>query len=1266
MWGIDMKNNLRKRFLLGMFSCISLSSAYSANPGAMSVDVSRFEVTAVDTPSIIKGGSGVQTATIKNFGPTAATGTVAEIRGATTPGVTITSVTWGTANEVCPLVDAVYRCSVASLAVNATFDVKITYAVALNATTSTSVQQTTLAVKSDQANPGSGVGESIHRVWGREGSSTSAPSAYDAFWVGRTANGNNCNVTKNSSGQVTETTCGTYSWEGTALVGAWPISEKNPIGQYLKSAKVNSERGDDYYFISSTDQPNPTFVGLVSNLTTYANRSVTLTEPSSKTNSSTNNLRAWEFETYVYIPNQTSTVNSCVGTQGSHIDDGAYITIQKSNNGILTSPVLMSNSRESVRDEWDSRNAYIVSSTLSTGGYYKVTYRMANQNTFNKYAQGLYGPIGMSFSGGACSNSELQKLLETGFPTTITITDKADLAIKKTVDKNEAKVGDLLTYKLKVWNKGLTAVTGATVTDSVVTDLSSVQVTCKAVGTATCPTMTTINTTNSNNRSITLGVLPLVGKDTNGNDANYLEFTVTGLVYKEPSGTTISNTATVTVPSGLTDTDSSNNTSIATATTITKNTSITTGNASNQCNGNQSVNLITDTAFTANSANNILVPKSYSSNPAVVPYSVAYGTGPNGALELKGKINWSYGDPRISGSTLKIYVNGVAYAVLVTPGASINSDATFTALEGATVTPVSFVLGKYNTEPTAVNFTLTLPTSLTTDVTSLIVDFQNISPNASAGDAGDDIGFSLNSLNACLKPTVELKKVSTGGTGSFEFDSFSNLSANASYQIQSGEVVTTVTGEPQSIRLKNSSSATESGFTTPVYANVGQDVLFKEKLDALYSLRSVTCLDSNAINSGNSSSALNAIQSGNSVTISKDNLKFGAKLVCTVTNDKKAGYVFSGRVFNDNSGSTKDASKAYNGSVDTGEVGIAGSQIELQNCSTKAVWASTTTNANGEFSIQTLQEVFDANNRVCLVQKNVADYQSVSTNKSASVTATTDSSFDLFTITKNPNANTYDGFLFGDAQLQIILTQNGQKNIAAGDVVEYPHEIISKSVHKLGTLNLSNQQQPAIDPVWQSLIYYDANCNGAVDAGEKSYELALQSAPLSAPILPEQKICLVQRVMSPSNAKAGDSLSAQFSVKHTPTMSAGVTSSSNSVRDITTVGSAGLDLVKSVREVKSCPSAITDTAAFVKSNILTKVQNKESYLEYQISYTNNSAKNLVDVVLKDAVPLGTSLKSMCTGDDCTTVNSATPLSWNIAGVLAPRATGTVRFCAQVE
>lgn len=1242
-----MKSNLRKVLLLGVLSCVSLTSAYSAPlTTSISDTVARFEVTAVDIPSIAKGSTGVQTATVKNFGPANATNTFAEVRGATTTGVSITGVTWGTSDTACTLANRTYSCAIGSLALNATFTIKITYAVAQSATVSTAVQQTTLAIKSDQPNPGSGVGESLHRVWGKEGTAQADVAPYGAFWAGRT---------KSTAGSCTTTAdCGTYSDQTSLMTGFWPITAKNPIGQYVDQAST-SDTEDTYFYNSGNRQPNPTFEIQINDLTTSIYKEVKLSSTSAT--AKINNLRVWEFETYVYIPNSTS-ISACVGTTGAMIDDGAYITIQKSTD---TAPRVVAST---VRDSYDSENPYVVSETIATGGYYKMNYRMANQNSFKKKDQGWYGPVGMSFSGGACNETAFQKILQMGFPTTITVIDKADLAITKTVDKPVAKVGDLLTYKLKVWNKGSTAVTGAIVTDNLSTDLASIQVVCNAVGAVTCPVP--LNSGTSNNRSIILGLLPVVGKDANNNDTNYLEFTVTGLVYKEPSETTISNTATVAVPSGLTDTDQTNDTSTVATTTITKNTPITMGNASNQCNGNQSVNLITDTAFIANGANNILVPKLYSPNPAVVPYSVAYGTGQYGALELKGKINWSYGDPRITGATLKIYVNGTAYAVLVTPGASINSDATFTALNGAKVTPVSFVLGKYNTEPTAVNFTLMLPTTLTSSIADLKVDFQNITPNNSASVAGDDIGFSLNSLNACLKPTVELKKVSTGGTGSFEFDSFSNLSANASYQIQSGEVVTTVTGTPQSIRLKNSSSATESGFTTPVYANAGQDVLFKEKLDALYSLRSVICLDNNAANSGNSSSELGAMLSGNSVTISKDNLKFGAKLVCTVTNDKKAGYVFSGRVFNDNSGSTKDASKAYNGSVDTGEFGIAGSQIDLQNCSTKAVLASTTTNANGEFSIQTLQEVFDVNNRVCLGQKNVADYQSVSITKSASVTATKDASFDLFTITKNANVNTYDGFLFGDAQLQLILTQNGQKNIVAGDVVEYPHEIISKSVHKLGALSPSNQQQPATDPAWQSVIYYDADCSGAVDTGEKPYEAALQGAPLSAPILPEQKICLVQRVISPSNAKAGDRLSAQFSVKHTPTVTGSSETSSNKVLDITTVGSAGLDLVKSVREVNSCPSTNADNTVFVKNNILTKAKNKESYLEYQIRYTNNSAKNLVDVVLKDAVPLGTSLKSMCTGDACSIPNSTTPLSWNIAGTLLPRAMGTVRFCVQVQ
>ena len=1102
-----------------------------------------------------------------------------------------------------------------------------------------------MAVKSNEINLGSGVGESIHRVWGKEKSFQEDVQPYGAFWAGRT---------KSTSGVCSSSTdCGAYSDQTSSMLEFWPKDQKNPIGQYVNQSST-SFNGDSYFFNTGVTQPAPTFETIIGDLKTSEYKQVrllTIADNSTKVN----NLRAWEFETYVYIPAATN-MQACIGTTGAMIDDGGYITIQKSTES--TSEVVAN----TVRDRYDPANPYVVSQTIAMGGYYKLKYRMTNQNTFSKKDQGWYGPIGMSFSGGACNETSLQVLLETGFPAAITVTDKADLAITKTVDKATAKVGDLLLYKLKVWNKGIGPVTNAVVTDDIVADLASVQVVCKAVGKATCPNIN--NTIDSNSRSITLGLLPLVGKDTNNNDANYLEFTVTGLLYKEPLGTSISNTATVTVPTGLTDIDTTNNTATVT-TPVTKNTAITTGEIKNQCNGNQSANFIADNTFYAYDKNNILTPQIYTLNSAVVPYSVAYGTGINGALQLQGKINWSYGNPRITGSTVKIYVNGTVYAVLVTPGASTNSNAIFTALNGATVTPVSFSLGQYNNQATAVNFTLTLPTSLTASLNSLKVDFENISPRNSISDAGDDIGISLTSLNACLKPTVELKKVSTGGTGIFEFGGFSNLSISDSYQIQSGEVVTTVTDSAQNVRLKNSSSSVESGVVTPVYANAGQAVLFNEKDNALYTLRGVTCIDNNAANSGNTN-PINATLSGNNITIAQANVKFGAKLVCTVINDKKAGYLFSGRVFKDNSGSTKDTTKAYNAIVDMGEVGIAGSQIELQNCSSKAVFASTITNANGDFSIQTLQDVFDANNKVCLVQKNIDDYVSVSSAKSALVTAISDAGHDLFTVTKSTGSNIYDGFLFGDAQLQLILVQNGQKNIVAGDVVEYPHEIMSKSVHKLGNVSTSNQQQPAIGQAWQSVIYYDANCNGTVDIAEKQYDMALQSVPLSAPILPDQKICLVQRVISPSSAKSGDNLSAQFAVKHTPTVSGSSEKLSNTVRDVTTVSSAGLDLIKTVREVKSCPSTAADNAVFVKTNRLTKVQNQISYLEYQIDYTNNSTKNLVDVTLKDALPLGTSLKSMCTGNSCTNESDSTSLNWNIAGILAPRATGIVRFCVQVQ
>ena len=1001
-----------------------------------------------------------------------------------------------------------------------------------------------------------------------------------------------------------------------------------------------SNSGDRYY-TNQVVSPNPTFVEAVTNLTTYQYRSVLLPTVSA-TNSRVNNLRAWEFETYVYIPASTSSVSACVGNSGAEVDDGAYISITPPSGTVAVI--------QTPRDSYQSGIRYEVSTTISTGGYYKVNYRMLNQNTSNKYSQGQYGPIGMSFSGGTCSNTELQRLTETGFGTAITVAKRSDdLVISKTVDKTVAQVGDIVTYTLKVWNQGEKAISNVVISDLIPDNLAGLYRYCVASSASvTCPTVS--NPEDSNQLSATINTLPV---DKTGN-TNFLNFIVSGLVYKEPvSSNQITNTATVNSTEAK-EIDLTNNTS-AVSITVSKNTPVTSGSSQNQCLSGQSANLVSDTTFkpylvdnTSTAYDNAL--KTAGTNPTIVPNSVMYGTGANGALQLKGRLNWSNGSPKAntSGATLKIIVDGVVYATLVTPAKSSNTRASFTAFNGAQVDTADYAIGSYGTDPVAINFTITLPTTVT--MAKIVrTEFQNVRPNTSTY-VGDDIGIGFNELNVCLKPTFEMNKVSEGGVDSFNFSSFSNLSNANAETITSGEVVTTVVGTAQSVRLKKSTSPVEQG-SLLAYATPNTAISFAESASTLYSLKTVECTDTNTAVSGNSTGNLGSL-SGLTQTIPAANVKFASKFVCRVTNSKNAGYVFSGRVFNDNSGTTMVDSNAYNGIEDIGELGIAGSVVELQDCSTQAVLASATTDKNGDFRIQTLQDVFSSRSKVCLVQRNVNGYDSVSAKQKGSVLEKTTN--DLFEIPKVQSVTSYEGFLFGDAELQLVLSQNGQKTIAAGDVVDYPHELMAKSVMNVLNVTESKEQQPANNQPWQSLVYVDSNCNAQLDQGE--------SLLTSRTIKANEKVCLIQRVVSPTTGQGGDRFIASFKVNGKGTYSTATAKESNSVNDITTIGTAGLNITKLVRKTSTCPAPSNNSTPFTVSNQAAK----GDYLEYQMTYTNNSNKNLVDVVLKDSVPIGTVYGAMsCTATGCQTEANAGQLKWTIPGVLAPKQNGQVGFCVRI-
>ncbi len=823
-----------------------------------------------------------------------------------------------------------------------------------------------------------------------------------------------------------------------------------------------------------------------------------------------------------------------------------------------------------------------------------------------------------------------------------TVLAAADLELAKTSDKTSYNVGEVVKYTIKAWNNGATGVTDAVLADNVPNNIASLYWSCKSYGTAVCPSSVT-NENETNSLTATGLTLPA-----NGKDVNYLEFTITGLAYKSGSVTNTASVKTSTFENNLT------NNSSSVDIIINSNSPITSGSSQNQCLSGQSANLVSDTAFRAYLVDNastayVNALKTAGANPTIVPNSVMYGTGANGALQLKGRLNWSNGSPKTStsGATLKIMVDGVVYATLVTPAKSSNTRASFTAFNGAQVSTTEYAIGSYSTDPVTINFTITLPTTVT--MAKIVrTEFQNIRPGTNI--IGDDIGVGFNELNMCLKPTFEMNKVSENGTDSFNFNSFSNLSNANAETITSGEVVTTVVGTAQSVRLKKSTSPVEQG-SLLAYATPNTAISFAESASTLYSLKTVECTDTNTAVSGNSTGNLGSL-SGLTQTIPAANVKFASKFVCRVTNSKNAGYVFSGRVFNDNSGTTMVDSNAYNGIEDIGELGIAGSVVELQDCSTQAVLASATTDKNGDFRIQTLQDVFSSRRKVCLVQRNVNGYDSVSAKQKGSVLEKTTN--DLFEIPKVQSVTSYEGFLFGDAELQLVLSQNGQKTIVAGDVVDYPHELMAKSVMNVLNVMESKEQQPANNQPWQSLVYVDSNCNAQLDQGE--------SLLTSRTIKANEKVCLIQRVVSPTTGQGGDRFIASFKVNGKGTYSTATAKESNSVNDITTIGTAGLNITKLVRKTSTCPAPSNNSTPFTVSNQAAK----GDYLEYQMTYTNNSNKNLVDVVLKDSVPIGTVYGAMsCTATGCQTDANAGQLKWTIPGVLAPKQNGQVGFCVRI-
>lgn len=484
-----------------------------------------------------------------------------------------------------------------------------------------------------------------------------------------------------------------------------------------------------------------------------------------------------------------------------------------------------------------------------------------------------------------------------------------------------------------------------------------------------------------------------------------------------------------------------------------------------------------------------------------------------------------------------------------------------------------------------------------------------------------------------IQPRVQIAKTSIGNVGTFNFN------------------VTNASTSSDSVTTATAGTAVTSNVIHHV-ETITNSLVINELTTTGFTLSSASCRDNNASISGNTTNPIGSL-SASTLTIDPTYLKPGANFVCSFTNTLKQITV-SGRVFNDNSGTTAVNSNAYNGVQDAGETGIAGSKVQLKD-NAGTVIAEVLTNATGDYTFNVSPEKLTST--FTIVATNAAGYTSVSGTSGSG--GSYNLSNDTITLNKTSNFN-YPNNNFGDAKLALVITPNNQQTTIAGGVIDYPHKISSLAVITMNSINSIAAQQPAnnADQPWQSVIYLDSDCNGKVDVGET----VLTGARTINPVQP---ICVVHRVNVPINASAGAQQVVSLQANGTAT-SLNIPVTSNTVTDTTLVGSAGLDMKKGVRVVSSCPSTVNDTNAFVTAN---QARNG-NFLEYEITYRNNSTKNLVDVMVKDSVPTGMVYKSQTcnttpTEITCTPTQSGNSLRWSMSGKLPPATSGTVRYCVSI-
>lgn len=409
-------------------------------------------------------------------------------------------------------------------------------------------------------------------------------------------------------------------------------------------------------------------------------------------------------------------------------------------------------------------------------------------------------------------------------------------------------------------------------------------------------------------------------------------------------------------------------------------------------------------------------------------------------------------------------------------------------------------------------------------------------------------------------------------------------------------------------------------------------------------------------------------------TITLQNLGDGDYVTCTFENRNETdSFTIGGRVFNDNSGDTAVAANAYDGIQQSGELGLAQSLLSLEDCNGFS-YAKMLSDAAGDYQFIVPRSI-QPNAPLCIQQTNLTGYTSVSggvdlpTNRYQYSRSLDQLQWTNANTSSGPNIVNYDQANFGDAWLTLRLTNDGQKTIRPSETASYPHVLSSDAV-LIPNFGAFNQQQPnnSGDARWSQVLYRDDNCNGEVDDSEQT----VTQQPYGL-LLPNESICVVQRINAPSSASNGAYQIAQLTTHYEATLKDGtiLTGEGNNRQDVTSINTGRLEMSKQVRVVDNCAATPTGLTGFSTRNTASSGDS----LEYQISYINHGANRLSELKIKDMLPPQTrfesaNCQSIPSGADCQLTASPSvsdsAIQFLIQGAgIAPAASGSVRFCVQV-